>query len=243
MTLKALEAGKHVFVEKPLALDHEELQVIQSFYEERSGTEAPVLFTGFNRRFSPFIQGIHKITKDRATPMMLNYRMNAGHLPLDHWVHSKEGGGRNQGEACHIYDLFTFLVNSRVVEVQSQSIRCDVGHYTGRDNFTAVLTFEDGSLATLTYTALGSPEYPKELLEVFVDGKVLVMDDYRRLDVFGAEGGGISRKIQDKGHEETLRIFARSVREGGEWPLPLWQQIQTTEIALKVEEQLCQSAH
>jgi predicted dehydrogenase len=238
MALEALEAGKHVFVEKPLALTEKELDGLLGFYENRQG-EGPILFAGFNRRFSPFIHRIHEIIRDRSHPMIMNYRMNAGHLPLDHWVHSREGGGRNRGEACHIYDLFTCLTDSRVVEVQTGAISPVAGHYRSADNFTTTMTFEDGSLGTLTYTALGSTEYPKEHLEVYVDGKVLVLEDYRRLEVHGARTEGLSRRFQDKGHEETLRVFARNLQEGGAWPIPLWQQAQATRIAFKVEEQLC----
>lgn len=236
MLLQALEAGKHVLVEKPLALTQGELDAIQAFYASRSG--GPILLTGFNRRFSRFARRIHEIVQGRTNPMVLTYRMNAGYLPLDHWVHGSEGGGRNKGEACHLYDLFTYLTGSRVREVIARSIEPRTGHYSPLDNFVVTLTFEDGSVATLTYTALGSKDHPKEQLEVFVDGKVLVLDDYRKLSIVGAPAKGIETKIISKGQQEELEEFARAIREGGEWPIPLWQQVQATEIALRVEEQL-----
>ena len=108
--------------------------------------------------------------------------MNAGYIPLDHWVQTAEGGGRNRGEACHIYDLFTYLTGARVVDVQAAAIRPATGYYSATDNFVATIRFEDGSVATLTYTALGRSEHPKEQMEVFVDGKVIALDDYRRAD-------------------------------------------------------------
>jgi predicted dehydrogenase len=167
--------------------------------------------------------------------MILDYRMNAGYIPLDDWVHSPEGGGRNRGEACHIYDLYTFLTDSHVVEVRASAIRPRTGHYAADDNFTATATFVDGSVATLTYTALGSRDHPKERLEIYVDGSVLSLDDYRRLTVSGRKTAGLETSAPAKGQREELAALARAIRDGGPWPIPLWQQVQATEIALAVE--------
>jgi predicted dehydrogenase len=125
--------------------------------------------TGFNRRFSPHTRFIQQIVAQRTNPMIANYRMNAGYIPLDHWVHGPHGGGRNLGEACHIYDLFTALTGSRYVQVSTQRIAPSTGYYSPRDNFVTLITFEDGSVATLTYTALGASSYPKERMEIFVE--------------------------------------------------------------------------
>jgi len=114
MVLQALRAGKHVFVEKPLALHEEEIEEIERFYAEHPN--GPLLMVGFNRRFSPAMQTIRSILANRSTPIIANYRMNAGYIPLDHWVHGPEGGGRNIGEACHIYDLFNSLIGTPHVE-------------------------------------------------------------------------------------------------------------------------------
>lgn len=234
LVLRSLQAGKHVLVEKPLALTQQELDRITAFYDA-AGDRPPLLLTGFNRRFSPYATGIRKIVAERSNPMILSYHMNAGHIPRDHWVHGKEGGGRNRGEACHIYDLFTSLTGSRVLEVTAHAIAPATGHYGRNDNFVATMTFEDGSLATLTYTALGSKDYPKEQLHVFVDGKILVLDDYKRLEIFGARVKSLKTRVQDKGHLDELRAFAHAIRTGGDWPIPLWQQVQATEIGLRVE--------
>jgi predicted dehydrogenase len=237
MAVAALRAGKHVLVEKPLALTWAELDEIKAFYTS-SRASLPVLITGFNRRFSPFAQRIREVVEGRCNPMIMNYRMNAGHIPLDNWVHSEEGGGRNLGEACHIYDLFTYLVDSRVVTVSACAIAPATGYYGRRDNFVATMTFEDGSIATLTYTALGAKDYPKERMEIFVDGKVIFLDNYTRLTIAGAERKGLQTRMMEKGHREELEAFGRAIQEDGEWPIPLWQQIQATEIALRVEDRM-----
>lgn len=236
MVMEALHAGKHVFVEKPLALTGEELESIRTFYRNREvGEGTPVLMTGFNRRFSPHVQRIRELTERRSSAMMLEYRMNAGYIPLDHWVHGPEGGGRNRGEACHIYDLFGYLTGSRVVSVQAKAIRPGTGHYHAADNFMATMTFEDGSLASLLYTALGSREYPKEHLEVFVDGKVLMLTDYRQVTIAGATARGTQTASAEKGHQQEVEAFGRAVQAGGPWPIPLWQQLQATEISFEVD--------
>jgi predicted dehydrogenase len=234
MALAALRSGKHVLVEKPLALTQAELDEIVAFYEGANRNE-PILLTGFNRRFSPHARRIAAVTAKRTNPMMLNYRMNAGYLPLDHWVHSEEGGGRNRGEACHIYDLLTFLTEGRVADVTARAIRPRTAYYSSSDNFVATITFDDGSIASLTYTALGAAEFPKERLDVFTDGMVISLDDYRKLTVLGGSAKGITTLVSEKGQREEIVEMARAIREGGPWPIPLWQQAQATEIALRVE--------
>ncbi len=238
MVLEALAAGKHVFVEKPLALTRAEVAAIAAFYDRKeTAAGRPLLLTGFNRRFSRYGVRLADALRRRTGPMMLTYRMNAGFLPADHWAHGPEGGGRNLGEACHVYDLFTALTGARVRGVTASGLGSSGRRETWRDTFVATVTFEDGSLATLAYTALGAAAHPKEQLEVFVDGTVWVLDDYRRL---ARAGGGdvITTKGADKGQREALAAFGRAIREGGDWPIPLWQQVQATEIALAVEEAL-----
>lgn len=236
MTLSALKAGKHVLVEKPLALTLSELGGIESFYMDGDSNK-PVVLTGFNRRFSPFATRIASLIENRSNPLIINYQMNAGYIPLDHWVHTEEGGGRNIGEACHIYDLFTFLTNSPVTSIHAQSINPKTGHYSKSDNFVAVMSFEDGSVATLTYTALGSKDYSKEKMEIFFDGKVIVMDDYKNLSMLGAKMKSIELPLQDKGQKHELEILANKL-QAGEWPIPLWQQIQAMKISFSVQDQL-----
>ena len=238
LALEALRAGKHVLVEKPLALEASELEAIEAFYAEGELTK-PVLLTGFNRRFSPYALRIASLIKGRTNPMVINYRMNAGYIPLDHWVHGPEGGGRNRGEACHIYDLFSFLTGAQVKSVQAMALAPTTDYYSAKDNFVATIGFEDGSVASLTYTALGSTEFPKEAMEIFVDGMVVSLDDYRSLSVTGRKQKLLETRMADKGQKKELQAFAATIRGQADWPIPLWQQLQVTRISNAVEELLC----
>lgn len=237
IAVEALQAGKHVLLEKPLALNEQELNRIAAFYKN-GGESEPVLLTGFNRRFSPYAQRIAALLKNRTNPLIINYRMNAGYIPLDHWVHSSEGGGRNRGEACHIYDLFTFFCDSKTTKIQVSPIAPTSGYYSASDNFVAVISFEDGSVATLTYTALGAADFPKEAMEIFVDGMVISLDDYRRLSVAGQRQKEMKSRSAEKGQKDELVAFARAIKGEIDWPIPLWQQVQATEISFEVERSL-----
>lgn len=236
MVLKALHAGKDVFVEKPLTLDPADLDQLRVFYETQ--TNPPLLMTGYNRRFSPAIKRAREILQDRIAPMIVNYRMNAGYLPPDHWVHSPEGGGRNLGEACHIYDLFNFLTGSTVRAIQAASISPTGKQYFKNDNFVATISYEDGSVCTLTYTALGSKSHPKETMEIFCDGKVLSMIDYESLTVAGSKLRGWKSLTQQKGHLEELEAAAGSLRNQSEWPISLDEQLEAARVAFEVERQI-----
>jgi predicted dehydrogenase/threonine dehydrogenase-like Zn-dependent dehydrogenase len=233
-TLAALRAGKHVFVEKPLALTEDELGEIESFYADRNG---PLLMTGFNRRFSPPITRVRELLSGRRTPIIVDYRMNAGYLPLDHWTQGPEGGGRNIGEACHIYDLFDSLVGPIEVDsVVGRPIKADGRRLAANDNFVAIVTYADGSVCTLTYTALGHRDHPKERMEIFADGHVLALEDYKALT--STSGSGWRGKTQEKGHLQELERLATAIRNGGPWPIPLEEQIRAMRIAFSVEEQI-----
>jgi predicted dehydrogenase/threonine dehydrogenase-like Zn-dependent dehydrogenase len=234
LALRALEAGKHVLVEKPLALHESDLASIEAFFDQRQ--DAPVLFTGFNRRFSPHMDLIKAVTSSRSNPMILNYRMNAGYVPLDHWVHGLEGGGRNLGEACHVYDLFSHLTDSECVSTQSTTISPQTGHYSATDNFIASFRFDDGSIASLTYTALGHKSVPKEIMEIYCDGKILTMTDYTSLVTHGCDTTPLTTAKSEKGHVEILAAFAHAIESGDLTRMPLWQQFQTSRMALAVEK-------
>lgn len=231
--LAALKAGKHVLVEKPLALNRAELAEIRDYMEQASD-HAPVLMCGFNRRFSPFVTPIAEALKGRSNPLMADYRMNAGHIPGEHWVHGPQGGGRNIGEACHIYDLFTALTGAKVKSVTATALDPKTEFYRAEDNFAATIAFEDGSVASLTYTALGNTKYAKEKMELYSDGTVFTLDDYKALTVTGRSGGRDS-KAAEKGHREEWQAFAAAIAAGRQ-PVPLWQTFQAMEIAFAVED-------
>ncbi len=236
--LDALEAGKNVFVEKPLALNEDELAAIEAFYADRDG---PLLMTGFNRRFSPAARSIQEVLTGRTGPIVASYRMNAGYIPLDHWVHGREGGGRNIGEACHIYDLFDALVGDIEVEsVTARGIKPDGSRLAANDNFVATVGYVDGSVCTLTYAALGHRDHPKEQLDVFAERKVITLDDYKSVSVAGG-GKGWKGATQQKGHVQELEALAAALRDGGPWPISLESQARAMRIAFAAETQLRES--
>jgi predicted dehydrogenase len=238
MALAALRAGKHVLVEKPLTLERAELAEIEAFYATSGPDATPILLTGFNRRFSDYGVRLADLVRGRTNPLMLVYRMNAGHIPLDHWVHGPEGGGRNLGEACHIYDLFGFLVGSVPVTVSAQPIRPTTDYYSSTDNFVATIAFEDGSVATLAYTALGSAAQSKERLDAYFDGTVAWLDDYRELVIGGSPKLELTSSASEKGQRQELEALVRAIRDGGRWPIPLAEQVQATRIAFEVQDQI-----
>lgn len=236
MALRALRAGKHVLVEKPTAVSAAELEEIEAFYRETEN--APLLLTGFNRRYSAYLQEIAKHTDRRRDPLIINYRMNAGYIPLDHWVHTAEGAGRNIGEACHIYDIFNFLTGAKVVAVSASSMKPRTEYYSAKDNFVATITYDDGSVANLLYIATGSKDVPKETMDVYFDGKMISLDDYKSMQGYGVKLENISSKISQKGQLEEIEAFARAIRMGGDAPIPLWQQLQAMRIAFEVESRI-----
>jgi predicted dehydrogenase/threonine dehydrogenase-like Zn-dependent dehydrogenase len=239
IVLEALKAAKHVFVEKPLCIEKDELLEIVNTYNTSNAELRiqPVLMVGFNRRFSPYVKEIKEKITNRINPMIINYRMNAGYIPTDHWVHTEEGGGRNIGEACHIYDLFNFFTDAEVTSIEASSIAPKTEQYGCNDNFVATIEYKDGSVCTLTYTALGSEDYPKETMDIYVDNTIFHLTDYKRLRVFGNKSNKIKTKGYDKGHFETIKAFHTAIQNGQEG-VPFWQMVQATEIALRIESQL-----
>jgi predicted dehydrogenase/threonine dehydrogenase-like Zn-dependent dehydrogenase len=227
LSLKALQAGKNVFVEKPLATNQEDLDKIKAFYESDTPNK-PVLFTGFNRRFSKYITEIKKHTDKRINPMMIRYRMNAGYIPLDHWVH--EDGGRMVGEACHIIDLMTSLTNSKIESISVESLTPKTDYYSSSDNKSITLKYTDGSVASIEYFANGSKELAKEFMEIHFDGKSIIMDDYKSLKGYGVKLTEIKDKISQKGQYEELEALYETIKGNKkEWPIELWDMVQTTE--------------
>lgn len=230
-TQAAIQAGKAVFLEKPLALTQAELEALVTALEQH---ETP-LMVGFNRRFSPAAQRLHAALAGRQSPLMMLYRVNAGYLPLDHWTQGPEGGGRIIGEACHMLDLCQFLVNGAApVDVTATAIQPRMEQISGKDNMSITVRYEDGSVATVLYTALGAPAFGKEYIEVFGDQKVFVIDDFKTLRGYGVPGVEWSAAIADKGHVAELEAFARYLRGETAAPISLAELMATTEITLQV---------
>jgi len=182
---------------------------------------------GYNRRFSPFAGIIRRETAGRVHPLMIHYTMNAGYLPASHWTQGPEGGGRLLGEACHIIDLFRSLVGHPVAELACSPLRGPNPAALPTDNFSLTLTYEDGSVATLHYTALGHKDIAKERMEVFFDGKAFVLDDYLTLAAHGMPKAGVALKQQDKGHARELEAFCDAVASGHRFPIP-WEELAET---------------
>ena len=230
LVLKGLKAGKNVFVEKPLCVTLPQLDSIKDFYRLNSG-KGPLLHVGFNRRFSIYAKKIKKTIQDRANPLYVIYRMNAGYIPLDHWVH--EDGGRIVGEACHIVDLMTYFTGAKIASVAYESLNPANDRISSTDNKAISLRYEDGSLATIHYFAVGNNQLSKEYMELHFDGKSIVMDDYRSLQAFGASIKPIKTDRSEKGHlEEMEAVYEWLTGRAKQPPIELWDLFQTTEITL-----------
>jgi len=226
LAVKALQAGKHVFVEKPLAVDSGQLTVIR---EQLSTTNQQLLTIGFNRRFAPLAAQLAAHFANRAEALYMHYRVNAGYIPLNHWTQDPlQGGGRIIGEACHFIDFFTFLAGSAPVAVRAAALP-DGGQYRA-DNVTMTFTFADGSLGVLDYLANGDKSFPKERVEVFCGGKIAVLDDFRRLETVQDGRKKEKKTSQDKGHLAEMQALVRGVLTGTP-PIPYAQLIGVTQAA------------
>ncbi|MCF0127068.1 MAG: Gfo/Idh/MocA family oxidoreductase [Pseudobutyrivibrio sp.] len=231
MVVDAMKAGKAVFVEKPMATTNEEMQQVVATAKE---TGVPFM-VGFNRRFSKYAVEVKKAIKDRKNPMIINYTMNAGYIPLDHWTQTEEGAGRIIGEGCHIFDLFNFFTDSKAESVSVNKISPKTDHVSSSDNCVVTIKYEDGSLCTLTYTGQGHKDYGKELCEIFVGGSVIKIDDYKALTGYGVKLNEVKSAVSEKGQFEELQAFYDSIKTGDGYPIPLWQMEQATAISLIVD--------
>ena len=235
--VRALEAGKHVFVEKPLAITWEELDRVATTY--RGMETPPLLMVGFNRRFSPALTAVRTAIGSRRAPLVINYRLNGGYIAPDHWVQGPQGGGRNVGEACHMYDVFRSLAGVPVVSISASAIDPGTGPFLRNDNFSATIAYADGSLATLVYTALGPKTgLGKERIEIFCDGDTYVVDDFKQL-TRASDGSVLWQSGEaDKGHFEELSRFGDAIAAGGESPIPFDEIVETSAVALEIEDLL-----
>ncbi|MFZ0255149.1 MAG: bi-domain-containing oxidoreductase, partial [Gammaproteobacteria bacterium] len=234
---EALEAGKHVFVEKPLALKGEELEEIEATYRKAMvGQQGRLLMVGFNRRFSPFVQRIKALLDSVALPKVFVMTVNAGEIPPEHWTQDRTiGGGRIIGEACHFVDLLRFLTDAPVTHVQASMMGGVSSGAVRDDKVTFTLTFEDGSFGTVHYLANGHKSFPKERLEVFVGGRILQLDNFRQLRAYGWPGfRGMRRWRQDKGNRACVAAFVGAVRAGGPSPIPFEELMEVTRLTFDI---------
>ena len=230
--IAALKAGKHVFVEKPLALSLEEINEIVEVYQQSEKT----LTVGFNRRFSPFVQDIKQKLGDLNLPLNVIITVNAGEILSNHWTQDTNiGGGRIIGEACHFIDLITYLSGSLVESVVMNSMGENSQENT--DNATILLKYQNGSSGVINYFSNGNNGYSKERIEVYAQGKIMVIDNFRKLEYYGLKSSGISRS-QDKGHREQFRLFLERLKKGEEAIIPFEEIINTSRASICAVESL-----
>ncbi|MBO2657670.1 bi-domain-containing oxidoreductase [Shewanella algae] len=238
---EALNAGKNVFVEKPLAVTLEELTEVEATYYSKASTpSAPKLMVGFNRRFSPQVQKMKALLSSVKEPKSFIMTMNAGAIPAEHWTQDNEvGGGRIIGEACHFIDLMRFLADSEIVSVQCRRMGDVDGVEITEDKAAIILGFADGSFGTIHYLANGAANFPKERVEVFAAGRVLQLDNFRKLKAFGWPGfSKMNLWKQDKGQTDCAAAFLNAIESGKESPIPARELFEVARVTIEIAEQL-----
>lgn len=236
MVIESLEAGKNVFVEKPLCITEEELrEIAKTCNRLKLINSLPKLMMGFNRRYSPLASKARESLKNRATPLLMHYRVNAGYIPPEHWTQNPEiGGGRIIGEICHFVDFFQFLTDSYPVSVYAESIDGGTGKFLKEDNLAVTIKFSDGSLGSLLYTAKGSKAFPREYVEVFSDEAIVVIDNFRStLTISGNKREKTEKWSQDLGYVEELKDFFNPASN-----IPVESYIYTTMTTFRIAESL-----
>ena len=224
----ALQAGKHVFCEKPLAVTPEQLTRIKE--QLHSNEVSPLLMVGFNRRFAPLARRLQAFFQPRQEALLATYRINAGSIPLNHWVQDPDqGGGRIIGESCHFIDFLTFLVGALPSSISAQALPDDERYR--EDNVLITLTFPDGSVGSVIYLANGDKTFSKERIEVFSGGRAAALDDFRALELVSHGKRQVlhSRLRQDKGHLAEWEAFCQAVTTGSAPPIPYDQLFAVTE--------------
>lgn len=237
--LKALQHGKAVFMEKPMVTDYQQFARLKEFLS--ANPQMPFCID-YNRSFAPYMRKIKQEIAGRHSPLVIHYRMNAGFIPKDHWVQTDIGAGRIIGEACHIFDLFCFLTDSKPIAVSVEAVHVAVDDVFPTDNFSAQISFQDGSICTLLYTSLGHADLGKERMELFFDSKTIVMDDYNQLHGFGfANTFNETTMSANKGHGDLLNAFFASIRQPVfKAPISLERLNTVAELTLVIDALACQ---
>jgi predicted dehydrogenase/threonine dehydrogenase-like Zn-dependent dehydrogenase len=235
MVLEALQAGKHVFVEKPLCLTHEELDQIIAGHDG-----SRFLMVGFNRRYAPLTREVKAFLSGRVTPLVMHYRVNAGYIPDDSWVHDPTvGGGRILGEACHFIDFMGYMSDSEPYQVSTAAISGDLGKYRSDDNLAITLAFQDGSVGTIIYTAKGTKSFARERFEVFCEDSVAVIENFRRGQlVRGSRTRQIKKVSMDMGYVNEMDFFFRQAAAPEPDPGLFQSVVATTRATLAAVESL-----
>jgi len=237
LVCRALDAGKHVFVEKPLAMNADELQRVTEAYHAAQRSSRPCrLMVGFNRRFAPQVQKMATLLRGVCEPKSFVMTVNAGAIPADSWLQDpKIGGGRIIGEGCHFFDLLRFLCGHPIAHIQSAMLGRHPALPIRDDKLTCTLTFADGSVGTVHYLANGHRSVPKERLEVFCAGRILQLDNFRTLRGFGWTGfRRLGSWRQDKGHRAEVAAFCQSITENQPCPIPFQELAEVTQVCFDV---------
>jgi len=234
-TSKALEAGKYVFVEKPLAINEEQLNMIVQAWKKNPDK----LMVGFNRRYAPFTLKAKELLVERTEPLTLLIRVNTGYTPLDHWIfHPIQGGGRIIGEVCHFLDLAIHLAGSEVVSYHIKNIR-KTTHYHFTDNVAITMEHKDGSLSTILYTAMGNRKYPRELVEVYCQQMVICINNFRTMTLKSRiTSKTFKRTNSDRGHSNQLKIFINNVLSRNPLPKTFEQDVHVTLLTIYMNNTL-----
>ena len=235
---RALAAGKHVFVEKPLALTLEEVDSVAAAWQASAAEgQRPQLMVGFNRRFSPHVLRMQALLAGVRAPKSFIVTVNAGAIAASHWTQDpRVGGGRIIGECCHFVDLLRSLSGHRIVDARVQALAPPAGHQPA-DTVAITLSFADGSWGTIHYLANGHASFPKERIEVFCAGRILQLDNFRRLRGFGWPGFGSMRLLsQDKGQRACVGAFMAAARSGGAAPIPMDEIFEVARVSVALGE-------
>jgi predicted dehydrogenase len=225
LVVQALSAGKHVFVEKPLAINSDQLDELQAAYVKST----TLLMVGYNRRFAPLTVKAKQLLDQVVGPKSFIITVNAGAVPSGHWTRDRAvGGGRIIGEACHFIDLLRFLSGESIAATHATAARTDP------DNRTITLNLANGSIGTIHYFTDGDSSFPKERLEVFCAGRVLQLDNFRELKAWGWPGfRALKSRGQDKGQEACVAAFVNAIRGGSTSPIPANELFEVTQATLE----------
>jgi len=240
---RTLRAGKHAFVEKPLAMTLDDLAQVDAAYRDASRPPS-ILMVGFNRRFAPQVRRIKSLLEGVSGPRSFVMTVNAGAIPASHWTQDPgTGGGRVVGEACHFIDLLRFLAGSPIVRHQSTAMRDGASGTAVPDTVSITLAFADGSIGTIHYFANGHRGMPKERLEVFAAGRVLTLDNFRKLTGYGWPAfTRMNLWRQDKGHRACVAEFVRAIRQGTPAPIDYAELLEVSRVTLEVDEAIASAA-